>query len=343
MFSSLTSIAFDASGKRRFNLFLYLTLMAAGMLGNYFKFPLFLNIDFLFGSIFAMLALQFFGIGRATLAAALIASLTYFLWHHPYAVLIMTAEVLVVGLLMQRRQMSMVLADTLYWLVVGMPLVFLFYRVVMHSSMDNTTLTMIKQALNGIANALAARLIFIGLSLRSKTVKVPLGEVLYNLMAFFVLIPTLLLLAIGSRSDFNEADQRIRAALIQERNHVTDMLASWVNDRKSALDHLSDMATLRSPQEMQVYLETVKKSDPNFLRIGLANDKAVMMAYAPPIDELGQPVVGRDFSDRLHVQRLKQTREPLLTDVFMARVGCAAFSVLGIVVDVAFFSLILMR
>jgi hypothetical protein len=36
-----------------------LTLIAAGLAGNYFKFPIFFNVDFLFGSIFAMLALQF--------------------------------------------------------------------------------------------------------------------------------------------------------------------------------------------------------------------------------------------------------------------------------------------
>jgi hypothetical protein len=36
---------------------LCLALIAAGLAGNYFKFPIFLNIDFLFGSIFAMLVL----------------------------------------------------------------------------------------------------------------------------------------------------------------------------------------------------------------------------------------------------------------------------------------------
>lgn len=41
---------------------LYTVLILAGILGNYFKYPLFLSIDFLFGSIFAFLALQFFGL-----------------------------------------------------------------------------------------------------------------------------------------------------------------------------------------------------------------------------------------------------------------------------------------
>ena len=55
---------------------LYLALVAAGLAGNYFNFPIFLNINFLFGSIFALLARQDFGLGRGVRAAALIASYT---------------------------------------------------------------------------------------------------------------------------------------------------------------------------------------------------------------------------------------------------------------------------
>ena len=43
---------------------LFFALIAAGLAGNYFKYPIFLIIDSLFGSIFAMLALQFLGLGR---------------------------------------------------------------------------------------------------------------------------------------------------------------------------------------------------------------------------------------------------------------------------------------
>jgi len=61
---------------------LFLVLIVAGLAGNYFRFPIFLNIDFLFGSIFAMLALQFFGLGRGISADAIIAGYTYILWKH---------------------------------------------------------------------------------------------------------------------------------------------------------------------------------------------------------------------------------------------------------------------
>jgi len=69
-------------GNNKYSIPLLLALIAAGLAGNYFKFPIFFDIDFVFGSIFAMLALQFMGLGRGILAGAIIASYTYFLWHN---------------------------------------------------------------------------------------------------------------------------------------------------------------------------------------------------------------------------------------------------------------------
>ncbi|MDP3695965.1 MAG: hypothetical protein Q8R42_07625, partial [Desulfocapsaceae bacterium] len=74
----------NTAGTNKYSISLFLALIVAGLTGNYFNFPIFLDIDFLFGSIFAMLALQFFGLGRGILAATLIAGYTYILWNHPF-------------------------------------------------------------------------------------------------------------------------------------------------------------------------------------------------------------------------------------------------------------------
>ena len=194
----------------KYSIPLLLALIAAGLAGNYFKYPIFLNIDFLFGSIFAMLALQFFGLGRGFVAAAAIAAYTYVLWNHPYAIIIMTAEVAVAGWLMTRRKMGMVMADTLYWLVIGMPLIYLFYHLVMHVPPSNTYIVMTKQAMNGIANALVARLIFTGVMFRSRSQLISLREIISNLFVFFIMLQSLVMLASTSRTDFAETDRHIR-------------------------------------------------------------------------------------------------------------------------------------
>ncbi|HXE97228.1 MAG TPA: PAS domain S-box protein [Dongiaceae bacterium] len=305
----------------RHSTIILIALIAAGLAGNYFKFPIFFNVDFLFGSIFAMLVLQLFGPGRGVLAAFIIAGYTWFLWNHPYAIIIMTAEVAFVGWLIDRRKMEIVPADTLFWLVCGMPLGFLFFHVIMQLSLSNSFFVMTKQAVNGIANALIARLIFHGYSLRSRKILISYREIVYNLLAFFVLCPVLIVLAFESRSDFSETDHQIRSTLLQDGQRVRQRLDTWVENRKSAIVNLAEMAASRSPQQMQPYLELAKRSDVNFQRIGLLNRGATTIAFFPPVDELGQDNIGKNYADRPFIPQLKQTLKPMLSEIVLSRIG----------------------
>jgi PAS domain S-box-containing protein len=298
-----------------------LALIVAGLAGNYFKYPIFLNIDFLFGSIFAMLALQIFGLGRGIVAAAVIVSYTYIIWNHPYAIIVMTAEVAVVGWLMTRRKMGMVLADVLFWLILGMPLVYLFYSIVMGASLSNTYITMTKQTINGIANALVARLLFTGYALRTQTASVSYREIVYNLLTFFVLCPALVLLMISSRTDFAETNQRIKSLLIENIEQEDLILGSWAESRKATIVNLAEMAITKSPQQMQTHLEQAKKSDSNLLRVGLLDKTATTTAYYPLLDEQGRSNIGISAGDRPYLSQLKQSLKPMLSEALMGRVG----------------------
>ncbi|WP_224983428.1 PAS domain S-box protein [Geomonas agri] len=296
-------------------------LILAGLAGNYFNFSIFLNIDFLFGSIFAMLALQTLGLGRGVLAALVIGSYTYFLWNHPYATLIVVAETALVGLLVQRRRIGLVAADALYWAVIGMPLVFLFYHVVMQVPLSNTYIVMTKQAVNGIANAIVARLIFTGFALRLKSARISFGEVIATLLACFVLVPSLLLLAIGCRSEFTETDRMIRQDLLQGIGVEARRLETWVENRKIPLVHLAELAAASSPRQVQPFVEQTVKNDHNLKRAGLLDRDATITAYWPLLDDMGQPCIGKNFADRPYIPEMKRTLKPMLSEVVMARIG----------------------
>jgi PAS domain S-box-containing protein len=328
---------------------LYIALIAAGLAGNYFKFPIFFSSDFIFGSIFAMLALQLFGLSRGIFAAALIAGYTWFIWNHPYAIIILTAEVVVVGLLMKRRKIGLIQADALFWLLFGMPLVYLVYHFVLNIPHSNTLFIITKLAVNGVANALAARLVFTGYALWLRSSQTPARgkrlltkvfsaiqppettshvlisyrEIVYNLLAFFVLGPALIMLAVESRSDFNGTDLRIRSELVHDSQLMDQRLEAWVDNRKTAIVNLAQMAVERSPQQMQPYLEMARKSDDNFLRIGLRDKESISTAFSPLVDELGKSNIGTSSADRPFIPVLKQTLKPMLSEVVMARRGIA--------------------
>ncbi|MDD2899090.1 MAG: ATP-binding protein [Desulfuromonadaceae bacterium] len=311
----------DTIENKTYRYVLLFALIVAGLAGNHFKYQLFLNIDFLFGSIFAMLAMQFFGLGRGVPAAFIIASYTYLLWNHPYSIIILTTEVAVVGWLMTRHKMGMVLADTCYWLFMGMPFVYLFYHLVMHAPVSSVEITMIKQAMNGVFNALLARLIFTGYALASRTIPVSYREIVYNLLTFFVMCPAMILLAVSCRTDFNNTELEIRSSMIQNSLHMTDKVESWVLNRKAAVVTLAAGAASRTVMQKQAAVEQTRESDVNYVRVGLLDRSAISVAFSPLVDEQGKSTIGIDFSDRPYVPVIKRVLKPMLSDAFMGHIG----------------------
>ncbi|MCI5143800.1 MAG: hypothetical protein D3909_19160, partial [Candidatus Electrothrix sp. ATG1] len=66
--------SYQKTGKT--NLLLFISLTVSGLLANHFKLPLFFGVDFIFGSIFSMLALRIFGLRWGLIAAVIISSYT---------------------------------------------------------------------------------------------------------------------------------------------------------------------------------------------------------------------------------------------------------------------------
>lgn len=137
---------------------LFVVLCALALAGNYANLPLFFSVSIIFGSIFSLTALGLLGLWPGVIAAAIGGAYTFFIWGHPYAAIIFTAEAFCVGLLI-RRGLHMPLADLIYWVVVGAPLVMLFYWGQLGMNFDAAGLIALKQPVNGIFNAVIAAIL----------------------------------------------------------------------------------------------------------------------------------------------------------------------------------------
>ena len=305
---------------RKYSALIFLALVAAGLAGNYFKYELFFNIEFIFGSIFALLALQILGLGPGILAAALISSMTYLSWNHPYAIVIMTFEIITIGWLTRRKGLGMALSCAIYWLCLGMPLAYLFYHGVMHLPVNNTLITMVKQALNGISNALVAGMIFMTLSILSRRRRFAFREIIFHLLALFVLGPSLFVLTLECRTDFTETNNAIQASLTHSGSRSDYNLEQWLQGHLSHLSHLAKMALTNVSDSIQHGIEETHAENKDFQRIGLLDKTATVVAISPVVDEVGQPNLGRNFADRPFIPILKQNLKPMLSEVVMGRI-----------------------
>lgn len=300
---------------------LFLGLVAAGLAGNYFHYEMLFSIQFIFGSIFALLALQFLGLRGGITAALLISSSTYPLWNHPYAIVILTAEVAVVGLLHRHHNLPLIIADTLFWIVLGIPLVLFFYYGVMHLPLYNASITLIKQALNGIFNALVARLIYMALAHRIAKKGFALQELIFSLLALFVLLPSLLLLSLNSRADKERTERAVHNALLLDLQRTAPLVDNWLHAHLVDVGNLAWIAATNPRPMVQKALDHARKMHNDYPRMGLLDETATIVAYSPLLDELGQSNIGKNFADRPYIPALRQTLRPMLSEVVMGRLG----------------------
>ena len=157
--------AFQDSTDRRRSQIALLILAIAGYAGNCFPIPLVHSIDFIFGSIATLIAVRLYGSGWGTLVAAIASLHTLVIWRHPYAILIFMVEALSIGWGLRHKSQNLLLLAALYWACIGLPLVWLFYGGILGFEVSSVWLVGLKQAVNGMLDALIASFVLTNLPL----------------------------------------------------------------------------------------------------------------------------------------------------------------------------------
>ena len=176
---------------------------------NSWPIPLFYGVHLLLGSVAAILALLLWRSWWAVAIGAIASLQTIALWGHPWAVVIFTAEMVWLTLAMRHcngpasndSNGRVVLFDALYWLVLGAPLVLLFYGQLMGMDTANVMVVSVKQSFNGVFNTGIAFTALVAIRLwqgsHNKGPGVSLRGVIMALTLVAVTVPTLLISLAG--------------------------------------------------------------------------------------------------------------------------------------------------
>ncbi|HET9767697.1 MAG TPA: sensor histidine kinase, partial [Thermoanaerobaculia bacterium] len=306
----------------------YVALTLAAFAGNYFAASLFFGLEFLFGSIFALLAVQLYGPAWGTAAAAVAASYTYFLWGHPWAAVILTVEALVVGLLAPRLKHSLLLADGLFWLLLGVPLGALLYGGVMETGAAATLLVVLKHSVNGICNALVASLLLthtpIGrLAGAGERQTVPLRQMVFELLVAAVLVPLLALVVVTTRQDLRKLEGDLLAQLDRTADSLASRIGTWRDRHLRAIVELANSAADRglAPAALQPDVEMVHRMFPELATVYVADAAGRVEAVAPRTDAEGVAQAGLSVADRPWLAAARDRLRPVVTSVFRGAIG----------------------
>ena len=299
---------------------------ALGLAGNLVRLPLAFNVDFIFGSIFTLMATALLGRGWGIGCAILASLYTFFLWNHPYAILILAAEALWVGTALRRGHRNLLLADTLFWLLAGSPLVLLFYGGVQHLGAQTTLVIALKQTINGVMNALLAGIAvrylpldaWLGLPRRSR--RFPLSTVIFDFSLLCLLAPTVgLIFAISRKSMALEEEKVVSLLTLVTRDRqasLEDWMATQLRSAQ-AIVAAGEACGLAPSARLQGELQRIKDLSPDFHNLILADGQARAVGFIPLLNAAGRPNLGLDFSDHDYVRQLRATLEPVISEVFV--------------------------
>ncbi|TVQ23906.1 MAG: hypothetical protein EA367_02040, partial [Leptolyngbya sp. DLM2.Bin15] len=261
-------------------------LIGLGLLGNFFKFQLFFGVDFLFGSIAVLLILARYGLAWGLFSSALVGSVTYVLWGHPYATVILVGEAIAVGLLYPRKSKSLLMIVIGYWLLIGIPSVLLFYGVFLEVAPQGTILVALKQSINGIVNALLADLIlmadmgrcFSRPSQEGRSRHVSFHQTVFTLFASFVLLPSLLLMIFNGQQLFQTVENDILNSLDVASSTTTQNIQAWYDDHVHRIERKAVGLDLANPELISARLEAAQQTSNDFLGLYVVDSAGQVLA-----------------------------------------------------------------
>jgi hypothetical protein len=225
------------------HLFILLLFATLGYLGNYFRLPLFFGVDFLFGSIFVLIATYFYGTAIGVLTSAIASTYTYTLWNHPYGAVILVLESLWVGIGLRQqekrgRSRDMVILSLSYWLCLGGPLCYGFYTFFLKVGFSSVVLVVLKQVINGAFNALMASLCINYLPLNKWVHKwqgdrhaQTIQQMLFHLLLAFVFIPLFAIAILTGAQSLQTINHEIDEQLRSSTSALTTDIRFWHQSR----------------------------------------------------------------------------------------------------------------
>ncbi len=294
-------------------------LIALSYLGNYFKLPLFFGVDFIFGSIFVWLISYYYGGFWGNVGGFIGSLCTYVLWGHPYSVIIYTVEAVFINHFWQKNNKSLILLDIIFWLVLGIPLIFIFFGIVMSDvSLLGTQLIIFKQMVNGILNAIVATNIINYLplnkilKLKSEKLVLPFEQTLFNLLVSCIFIPLLFFTVINSDYQLNQSEAQIVQKLNQISSVVAEDINHWNQHNFTAIEAIAKQE-YSDLNNLQNNLQLTKNILPNFEEIYVTDEQGTIISAVTSSQTFNDQLIGLNISNTDEFIKSKSTQNSLIS------------------------------
>lgn len=255
------------------------------------------------------------------LAAGAALAVTVHRFGQPFALLLGMAEALWLGIGLRRTGRSAVLLDALFWLLVGVPLVFAFCLGSADQPAVIAGLSAAKYVLNHtIAVSLAALVLrhsdLGGWLVGRVSRRARMREVVFHLVIVLSLVP-LVLLALGASALLNGYyRQENQQVLTQTARRVAQQMDLFLENHEAVLRSMAGQLN-RGGVDAQALLEETQRAHPEFITM-LLTDAAGMIRQASPARML-DTVRATSVADRDYFVHARDRRDSYTSPVFRGR------------------------
>jgi PAS domain S-box-containing protein len=277
-------------------------LSVLGLYGNSLKYELFFNVDIIFGSIFAILAVRIYGY-YGIIVGFIAGTYTYVLWNHPYAIIIYTAEAAFVAHFRAKIK-NTVATDLAYWIICGIPIIFVSYHLVMGMDLDSTLLIMMKQTVNGVISALAAAVLYdiyrlYKIRIRKVEMHISYQHMIFQTVLVVFLVPMMIYIMTSISTNKRYVSEGMFRGLSQTSKSVSISIEEFIQDNIWQMELIKELTNnhyIKSDEPLRLvdeyrqfravheYVENVALLDKD-LNVILCSDPEKMEARKDIIDQ----------------------------------------------------------
>jgi signal transduction histidine kinase len=266
-------------------------------------------------------------------AAAVSAVRTIFLFEHPWGWVIAICEGAVVGRL--ARRLPPVLADAIFWIVVGAPLLLLTYAGLVHIPLRLTAVMGIKQAINSLLAALVVQVVLLVPVVRRRlrpmlprpVADVPVSLAVTSVLAFGAIFPLCVVVAVEGRARYDQALTAARRENQETARVVVEQLEDAAAHARLGSERLAtELATtiaragkMPDTGALDAELRLYEAYSPELASAFITGPDFRSLAFEPSIGTDGKTNIGLDLSDRPYLQVLRTGQLGAVSDAYIGQ------------------------
>ncbi|ARD22838.1 diguanylate cyclase [Shewanella japonica] len=321
------------------HLILALVLGVIGFIVNCYPIPIFANVQLVMGNTFTVVSAVILGPWYALLTAVFSATGLMVTWGSPHVYLLFCIEAVFIGFI-RRKGVYPLYGSAIYWILIGMPLTYLYMKIVSDLPASHMPFAIIKQSINGLIYACLASLIIVlvpklwqfngqGTAKKRRSFN---AQVTY----FMTLMITLCLLisALSFNYLFLEKQQQLlKQNLTDTTQHLSSATEQYIDDHKKVIEYAANFLSLANTtnDEWQPMLSQLHTSYPSFITMLIADNNARVKAGSPGVMMLDEKnnIKNMSISDRDYFIQSFHNRQLYVSSVFKGR-GFGSDSIIAI-------------